>query len=174
MKRKDRPNNMWFLLILVALPMIEIALFITVGDWIGLWPTLGLVVLSAVLGFAVMKRQGIQALERLRLSMEAGGDPSGPMAHGALIMIAGVLLILPGFFTDSIGIALLIPPVRGWVISRGAARVTVRATSFASRGGASPRRAPDVIDADYEVVEDETPARTGRSGWTKPRPDNDF
>lgn len=156
-----------FLLILIALPMIEIALFIWVGGLIGLWQTLALVVLSAVIGVAVMRRQGVQALGKLQANLEAGGDPSGPIAHGALIMIAGVLLIIPGFFTDTIGVLLLIAPFRGWIISRGAARMTVRAANF-TRRGTGPRPPPETIDAEYEILDDTSPRRPGNSGWTRP------
>lgn len=170
---------MWFLLILVALPMIEIALFITVGGWIGLWPTLGLVLLSCIAGSAVLRNHGARAFAALGQTMEDGGDPRGPLAHGALIMVAGVLLLIPGFFTDIVALLLLIPPVRNLLISWGAARttarMTVRATGFRGRraggGGQDPvRQPPQTIDADYEVIDPDTPPGTppGKSGWTQP------
>jgi UPF0716 protein FxsA len=153
------------LLGLLALPIIEITLFIVVGGEIGVLPTLLLVILSAVVGATVVRRQGIRTLDKLQASLDTGGDPSGPLAHGALILIAGVLLMLPGFFTDAIGILLLIPPVRALLIRRGASRVTVRASTYVR-----PRRGPsgpvETIEADYEVVDDGT-RRQGNSGWTR-------
>ena len=88
-----------------------------------------------------MRWQGMRALDRLRASLEAGGDPVGPIAHGALILVAGMLLIMPGFFTDALGLLLLIPAVRAQLIrlgrlaGDGAGR---RATS--GRGGRRRRR----------------------------------
>ena len=87
-----------------------------------------------------MRWQGLQALDRLRASVQTGGDPVGPIAHGALILVAGVLLVLPGFFTDTLGLLLLIPPVRALLIRWGASRVTVRAASYV-RGRGGPARA---------------------------------
>jgi UPF0716 protein FxsA len=158
---------MWLFLIFLAVPIVEIALFIEVGGLIGLWPTLGLVVLTAIVGTTVMRIQGMQALARLRASLEAGHDPVGPIAHGALILVAGMLLLTPGFFTDTLGLLLLIPPLRARLIRWGAARLTVRAATFVrTRPAAAPRHA-DVIDTDYEVVEERAPRKPGRSGWTR-------
>lgn len=162
------------LLSLICLPLIEIALFITVGGAIGLWPTLALVIASSLAGIAVMRGQGAQSLARLQRSLEEGGDPTGPLAHGALLMIAGILLFVPGFFTSACGLMLLVPPVRRWLIGRGAGRMTVRATTFrrpGTRPGASTGPRPGTIDAEYEVIEehDATGApRPGTSGWTRP------
>jgi UPF0716 protein FxsA len=156
---------LWFFLLILALPIVEIALFIVVGGEIGLWPTLGLVVLAAVAGVALMRRQGLRTLERLTASLEAGGGPGEPLAHGALIFVAGLLLLIPGFFTDAVGLLLLLPPVRARLIGWGASRVIVRAAHMEARTG-GPRR-PETIEADYEVV-DERPPRPGTSGWTRP------
>ena len=91
----------WLFLIFLGVPIIEIALFIKVGGAIGLLPTLAIVILTAIAGTALMRRQGLKALDQLRASLEQGGDPVGPIAHGALILVAGVLLLTPGFFTDA-------------------------------------------------------------------------
>jgi UPF0716 protein FxsA len=151
-------------LIFVGLPILEIALFIEIGGAIGLLPTLGVILLTAVLGTAIVRWQGLRALDRLRASMETGGDPMGPIAHGALILVAGVLLVLPGFFTDALGLLLLVPPIRALLIRWGAPRATVRAASYVRRPGP-----PVTIETDYEVVDDDfgRDARRG-SGWTRP------
>lgn len=169
------------LLSLICLPLVEIALFIVVGGAIGLWATLALVIASSLAGIAVMRGHGTRSLARLQQSLEQGGDPTGPLAHGALLMIAGVLLFVPGFFTSACGLLLLVPPIRRWLIGRGAARMTgrmtVRATSLRRPGArpgpaAQPRPRPGTIDAEYEVIEEheaeEAPERPGTSGWTRP------
>src|SRR4051794_12637409 len=107
-----RAKAMWLLLILFGVPLIEVALFVKVGGLIGALPTVMLCILSAIAGIGLMRRQGIATLDRLRASVEAGGDPRGPIAHGALVLVAGVLLVIPGFFTDAVGLLLLIPAVR--------------------------------------------------------------
>jgi UPF0716 protein FxsA len=165
---------MWLFLIFVTVPIVEIALFIQVGGWIGLWPTLAIVVLTAVAGTMLVRVQGLQTLARLQNSLAEGGDPVNPIAHGALILVAGVLLLTPGFFTDSVGLALLIPAIRARLIRWGAARITVQAAGFARAQGRAgpgpgPQRGVEIIEAEYEVVEEpEDRPRRGGSGWTRP------
>ncbi|MEO1285405.1 MAG: FxsA family protein, partial [Pseudomonadota bacterium] len=82
---------MWLFLTFLAVPLIEIALFIQVGGFIGLWPTLGIVVLTAVLGTWLVRSQGAMALGQLRGSFSRLDDPTEPLAHGAMILVAGAL-----------------------------------------------------------------------------------
>ncbi|MHA3979696.1 FxsA family protein [Halovulum sp. GXIMD14794] len=157
----------------VAVPIIEIALFIQVGGWIGLWPTLAIVVLTAIAGTALMRAQGMATLAELQRRMSAGENPTGLLAHGAMILVAGVLLLTPGFFTDTVGFLLLLPPVRRAIIRRGAASVAAQATVFTTSTHSARRQADDdVIDAEYqrldpEDVDDDGPR--GNSGWTRER-----
>lgn len=160
---------MWMMLALLALPIVEIALFIIVGGWIGLWPTLALVVLAGVAGVAVIRAQGAQAFARLRAAAAADQDPSGPMAQSALLVLAGLLLIVPGFFTDAIGLALLVPQVRTAAIRRFAGRMSGGSVVFTTRGAARRPGPAEAIDADYEVLDDVPPAQRGASGWTRPQ-----
>lgn len=99
-------------IILVAIPIIEIAIFIQVGGIIGLWPTLAIVVATAFAGSILIRAQGAVAIDRLRLALSRGQDPSAPLADGVAILFAGALLLTPGFFTDALGLALLFPPTR--------------------------------------------------------------
>jgi len=158
---------MWLFLAFLAVPLIEIALFIQVGGLIGLWPTLLIVVLTAVLGTMLVRSQGAQVLGRLRQSMADLNDPTEPLAEGAMILFAGALLLTPGFFTDTTGLLLLVPQVRQWVIR--AVRSRVRVQGFPMGSGAAPHqsRQGEVIDGEYEEV---PPQRTGPrrpSGWTE-------
>lgn len=165
----------WLFLPFILLPIAEIATFIVVGGWIGVLPTIGLVILAAFLGMTVIRRQGMQALDRLQATMDAGRDPGPQIAHGALKVIAGILLILPGFLTDIVGLLLLVPPIRAALIRSGAARSTVRVATYVRRGqprgpAASPPADPNVIDVEFEDIEDgSAPRRPGTSGWTRPR-----
>ena len=165
---------MWIFVALVAIPIIEIALFIEIGGAIGLLPTIGLVILTAVAGAVLLRAQGFATLARLQSSLEEGGDPSGPLAHGAMIVFAGALLLTPGFFTDAVGFLLLLPPVRetlmrklGPVIAR---RMVVASGGQAGFGGQPHGAKSDVIDASYEDITD-GPPREGGSGWSK-RPED--
>ncbi|MEO0655385.1 MAG: FxsA family protein, partial [Pseudomonadota bacterium] len=116
---------MWLFLLFLAVPLIEIALFIQVGGTIGLFPTLGIVVLTAILGTYLVRSQGLQAMDRLRRSFNELRDPVEPLAHGAMILFSGALLLTPGFFTDAVGFTLLVPPVRAAVFRYLQSRVTV-------------------------------------------------
>jgi UPF0716 protein FxsA len=165
---------MWLFLAFLLVPLIEIALFIQVGGWIGLWPTLAIVVLTAVAGTVLVRSQGVQALARLRNSLETLRDPTEPLAHGAMILFSGALLLTPGFFTDTVGFALLVPAVRNAVLRAVKARVEVHTVSRRSPYGAPPP-ADDIIETSYTVEEDRPTPRgpddappRGPSGWTRP------
>jgi len=160
---------MWIFLALIAVPLIEIALFIQVGGLIGLVPTLLTVLITAVAGTYLLRQQGGDALRRLQQILRSGGDPRGPLAHGALILVAGILLLTPGFFTDALGFALLIPPIREVVIRELAKRVTVSATRGGGDAGRGPRTTDDVIDGEFEVDLPPENGPRGDSGWTQPR-----
>ena len=133
--------GLWLFLIFVGLPIVEIALFIKVGGAIGLLPTLGIVVLTRGRG----RRDHALAGPAAR-STDCGrrcrraGIRSGRLAHGALILVAGILLILPGFFTDTLGLLLLVPPVRTQLIRWGASGVTVRAAGVCPAGACAAGR----------------------------------
>ena len=99
-------------LIFIAVPIIEIALFIQVGSMIGLWPTLATVVLTAVIGTWLLRRQGFAVLNQARDNAAQNKLPVEPVIHGVFLLIAGLLMLTPGFFTDVIGFLLLIPPLR--------------------------------------------------------------
>jgi UPF0716 protein FxsA len=123
-----RPASILFLLF-VLVPPIEIGLFIAVGGRIGLWPTMGIVLLTAVIGANLVSHQGRGELARLQSEFAAGQFPAKSLAHGAMIIVAGTLLITPGFLTDAVGFALLSPPVREalrkWGVKRWSKRVTI-------------------------------------------------
>jgi len=142
---------MWLLIVFIAVPLIEIALFIQVGGAIGLWPTLALVVLTALLGTWLLRLQGTMALAELRRSFSDVEDPSEPLAHGAMILFAGALLLTPGFFTDVVGFALLSPPVRRWIFTE--LRKRVRVQSFEGGPRHPPHDRPDIIDAEFEDLD---------------------
>lgn len=156
---------MWLFLAFLLVPLIEIALFIQVGGLIGLWPTLAIVVLTAIAGTMLVRSQGAQALDQLRRSFDTLNDPTIALAHGAMILFSGALLLTPGFFTDAVGFALLIPAVRSVVLRELRKRVKVQSFSHRSPHHAPPH-ADNVIDATYTVEHDGAPPR-GPSGWTQ-------
>ncbi|MBV0913507.1 FxsA family protein [Anianabacter salinae] len=164
---------MWLFLAFLLVPLIEIALFIQVGGLIGLWPTLGIVILTAVLGTVLVRAQGARALTQLRSSFSELRDPAEPLAHGAMILVSGALLLTPGFFTDAVGFLLLVPQFRAAAYRYLRARVKVK--RFDMGGGSGPRPQPGrpsdprgpIIEGEYSEVEPpKRPTHEG-SGWTR-------
>ena len=147
-----------FLLFLLV-PIIEIALFIQVGGLIGLWPTLAIVILTAVAGTYLLRSQGSAVLMQLRGSLEDLRDPSEPLAHGAMILFAGALLLTPGFFTDAVGLALMVPGIRGRLFAFIRKRIVVEEIRYGGRAD----RHPDVVEAEYIDLD----KQEGPSGWTR-------
>ncbi len=165
---------MWVFLLLVGVPILEIALFIQVGGWLGLLPTILIVIATALAGTVLLRTQGMSTMASLRSSMAEGRNPMNPIAHGAIILVAGVLLLTPGFFTDALGLSFLVPAVRTYLIknvgSRIAQNASVHTFGVPPQGHPQEPKHEDVVDADFEVVEETIEdAEPGNSGWTKPR-----
>lgn len=152
-----------FLMFLIV-PLIEIALFIQVGGIIGLGWTLAIVVLTAVLGTMLVRSQGLAVLNSLRASMQDLRDPSEPLAHGAMILFSGALLLTPGFFTDAIGFALLIPRFRTVIYEAIRKRIVV--SEFQYGRATRPPAGPEIIDGEFEEVDSSKPTQDP-SGWTR-------
>lgn len=157
------PLGLILLLALIGLPLIEIAVFVEVGSEIGAVPTILLTVLTALAGTVMLRMQGLSLLTRMRAEMDRGEVPGEDIVQGALIVVASFLLLVPGFVTDAVGIALFIPPLRA-VIARAVvrnARVTV-----VRAGGPGPRRGDGVVDLDPGAWSDVAPDARGETGDT--------
>ncbi len=151
---------MW-LLVFVLTPIIEMYLLIEVGGYIGAWPTIGLVMLTAVIGVGLLRVQGFQTLTRGLGRLEGGELPAREVVEGLLLAVAGALLLTPGFVTDGFGFALLTPPFRAYLADRLLARVQIHGTGgfgpggpFEPRGGPRDPAPPGVLEGEFERVED--------------------
>ncbi len=115
-------------LVFVVVPLVELLVIVQVADWIGVLETLGLLVAVSLAGVYLVKQQGLAVLRRAVRERREGRVPATAVADGALIALAGVLILVPGFVTDVIGLALLVPPVRAgiraWLRRRWLGRVT--------------------------------------------------
>ncbi len=157
---------MWLLIAFIAVPLIEIALFIQVGGFIGLWPTLLIVLVTAVLGSWLVRSQGAREISRLQGAFSDLCDPTEPLANGAMILFAGALLLTPGFFTDAVGFALLFPPFRTAAFKWAKTKVKVQQFSM-GEGPARPHQPDDrVIDGEFEDVSTKRPTHEP-SKWTE-------
>jgi UPF0716 protein FxsA len=132
----------------LAVPLTEIAVFVLVGSKIGVLPTIGLVILTAVAGSILLRWQGFNALGRIQKELAAHRVPGKEMVQGVMILLAGFLLLTPGFVTDTLGLLLFIPPVRDAVWRFLSSRVNVETFGggFAQRGAGRPE--PGVVDLD--------------------------
>lgn len=154
------------LLILAAfimIPMIEIGLFIKVGGAIGLWPTLFVVIATATAGVALLRHQGLSALARLQQSLDRGEMPLETVFEGFCLLAAGALLLTPGFFTDALGFALFMPPVRTLLRRLIASRIQVKSHAHSAH---YTRTSGVILDGEWRDV-------TEMSKTTKLPPDND-
>lgn len=138
---------MRFLLILfILVPIAEIFVLIKVGQVIGALPTIALILLTAVIGVALLRQQGYSAIARAKQKMEQGTMPAGEMVEGLFLAVGGALLLTPGFITDAIGLCCLIPGVRRIVISWAFARLLKGGTVTVKRSGAPGR----TLEGDYK------------------------
>ena len=150
----------------IGIPLIEIALFIEVGDRIGLWPTIAIVFITAIIGTSLVRAQGMQAWARANQSMTENRLPLEEVLTGISLLLAGAFLVTPGFFTDAIGISLLLPPVRKliWMFlaSRLQGRVHMQGHGFNNaHNPQGPQDMPDgVIDGEYEIIDDDQDQKT--------------
>jgi len=151
-------------LLFVILPLTEIVILIQVGQAIGAWYTIGLVLLSAFVGVNMLRHQGLSTLLRARQRMDNGELPAQEMAEGLILAVGGALLVTPGLVTDAIGFSCLIPAVRRRILVELRKRSTLVVNGQrvdGQRGAATetepPRHRPgsdsaapgDVIDGEY-------------------------
>ena len=152
---------MWLLLLFILIPLLEIWLFILLGGFIGVYPTLFIILLTAILGTFLVKTQGINVLKEIQSKFNELENPTEPIAHGAMILFAGALLLTPGFFTDTIGFLLLLPKVRKSAFFWLKNKVNLVKYSSFERGSSDKSNYSDIEVTDYKEVEPEE-----KSPWT--------
>ena len=134
------------LIVLVGLPLVEITVFIEVGKRIGAGSTVLLCLLAAFAGISTMRHQGLTTVQRAQESLQRQVFPAAELFDGLCILLAGALLVLPGFVSDALGAALFLPPVR-----RALRRLAAK--KLEQNGVASgPAAGPKVIEVEYEDV----------------------
>ena len=147
----------FFLLILfIGVPIAEIAIFIQAGERFGVWATFCLVVLTAILGTTLLRHQGLRALHRVQESLNHGEMPIGAVFTGLCLLVAGALLLTPGFLSDGVGLALFVPGIRKAIGSGLANLLMSREAVHVSNGhhSGTPYNGPksQVIDTEFSEV----------------------
>lgn len=153
------------LFMLIAVPILEIAVFIEVGGSLGIAATLAIVLLTAIAGTILLRHQGLATLARVRKSLQQGRLPMAEVFDGLCLLLAGALLLTPGFITDSVGLLLFYPPFRNllrhalgrYLAASGRINMTVSGSGMKTNGD-SP-----VIDGEYRDVTSEDPSDDDRS-----------
>ena len=146
------------LLVMVGVPIVEIAVFLEVGGRIGIWPTLGTIVLTAIAGSALLRHQGLSTLFRARESLERGHFPVFEVFDGLCLVLAGALLLTPGFVTDAVGLLLFVPALRAFArrgmgrYLRASGRVEVRTDDPGPRPSGTQGPGGDVIEGEYQEI----------------------
>ncbi len=106
---------MRLILIFIVVPLIEILLLIEIGNRIGALNTILVIVLTAILGASMMRQQGFTIMRNIQRDLSEGRMPTVELINGALVLVGGIVLLTPGFFTDAVGFILLIPATRGFI-----------------------------------------------------------
>lgn len=150
------------LLAFLLIPVLEIYLLIKVGSIIGAVPTILIVVFTAVLGAYLLRMQGFATMTRLQTSVAQGQLPAATMVEGALLLLAGALLLTPGFFTDAVGFILLVPPLRRrlaeWLLRRGMVGMVYGDGAGPhgwGHGGADRSQGPRTIEGEFKHDHDD-------------------
>ncbi|MFD1215012.1 FxsA family protein [Microbulbifer celer] len=141
------------LILFIALPILEMWVLISVGQEIGALPTIGLVLLTAVVGLALLRRQSLSTVTRAQQKMQAGEMPAREMAEGIFLAVGGALLLTPGFITDAIGFVCLIPGLRQLVLGKLLSHVVILTPGKPGRGpsaGPARDRSGNIIEGDYQ------------------------
>ncbi len=134
-----------------GVPLAEIATFIFVGESIGLWPTIGITVLTAAAGGTMLRVQGLAMLLRARDGMRDQGLPVAAVVEGGGLVLAALLLLTPGFLTDAIGLLLFFPPLRRFLLGLSFSRMSAKG-HFHEDGDGRPLSSGPIIDGEYHEV----------------------
>lgn len=150
-----------FLAVLIGIPVLEIYTFIEVGGEIGALNTIILTILTAVLGMALLRHQGLSTLMRAQEKIQKGETPIKEVLSGFLLAIAGLFLLIPGFATDTVGFLLFLPPLRHFVAHWFSDKVQFMGPG--DNGSAYYRRGNStIIDGDFTVVPEEETEKQGQ------------
>ena len=117
----------WLALVFLVVPIVELVVIIQVGQVIGPWYTVALLIAISIAGAWLVKREGLGVMRRFRRQLEAGALPGREIVDGVLILFAGALLLTPGFLSDIFGLLLLTPPVRAVIRAALLRRFAIRA-----------------------------------------------
>ena len=153
-----------FLLLVLLFPMIELVVLIQVGSQIGALSTIGLTVLTAIVGISLVRSQGLGVMQRAQMNLAEGKGAAPEMVEGAMLAFSGICLLIPGFITDVAGALLLLPPLRTGAAHYILASKVVRFrgafgagphSPYGPQGHKNPRQDSNTFDGEYERKDDD-------------------
>ena len=154
-----------FFILFLVIPIIEVFFLIKVGETIGAFPTIILVVLTAVIGAGLLKQQGLSTLARFKQNLSSGKIPAQEMVEGIMLAIGGALLMTPGFVTDTLGFLCLFPFSRSYIAATIIKRSSVKFTAGmkgdfsqgfgGNTGGFHRQQDNDVYEGEFTEIEDD-------------------
>ncbi|GGF77144.1 FxsA family protein [Alteromonas lipolytica] len=145
----------FLLLLFIVMPIAEISLLLQVGDLIGGWNTVGLIIVTAFVGAYLVRQEGISTLQTAQAKLAQNQVPGTEMLEGMLLVIAGVLLVTPGFITDILGFTFALPWSRKWIATRAAKHLTVHTVNATQQTSYQHSRQPgaghdgDTFEGEY-------------------------
>ena len=164
----------WLVVLFIVVPLLELYLLLTLGSWIGFWPTIAITLITAFVGGALAKREGLKVWRAWRTAIAELRPPEQGVIDGVLVLIGGALLITPGFISDVTGVLLMLPFSRRWVAARirraidrrlADGRIRVEGASFvnAPLWSAAPANGEvDVVETSGEAVVSDAPELPSR------------
>ena len=143
-------------LLFICIPVIEIALIIQVGSVLGVWTTVALILFTAIVGASLVRSQGLQTLLSAQQRMQQGELPAEQLIEGVMIAVAGMLLLTPGFFTDTLGLLLLLPWIRHFLIKRYKSKLVFNGSNaYHQRGFGQSAKDDRTFEGEYERKNDD-------------------
>ncbi|CAM2979803.1 FxsA family protein [Vibrio rarus] len=151
------------LLLFICVPIVEIGLFIQVGGFLGVWTTIAIVISTALIGASLVRSQGIATLLSVQSRLQQGEMPAQQIVEGVMLAVAGVLLLTPGFMTDTLGMVVLLPKPRAIIARQLMKKVKVNGmhsgfqghTHFGQNGPFQQKEDGDVFEGEYEKKDDQ-------------------
>lgn len=154
-------------LLFIIIPIIEIALLMQIGAWIGVWPTIAIVIITAWLGAKNVKQQGVSTLNSVQTKVAEGQAPSEEIVSGLMLLIAGVLLLTPGFATDIFGLSLLVPAFRKAIVKAFQKNIptqTFSSSSFTQNGFQYENHNEQPINGSFEDHSNRASTKSNHQG----------
>lgn len=158
-RRPRRPHKLrWALATLLLVPVLELVVIVAVGQWIGLWWTIGLLLAMSALGAWLVRREGSRTWSALRHAVNSGRMPGQELADAALVLVGGVLLLAPGFVSDALGLFLVLPVTRPlsrrWLQAIVGSRILGGVVPAPSGWDPPPGRSPGADVIEGEIIEE--------------------